>query len=311
MKVNPDRFVRWSAKDFFYMMVRDPRPEAGKDIEWKPDEGTQPAPNWLPGIFQGTTRAGSLEVELMAFEADRFDFRVRAGRNDPTPLGAPPKKLELDGDDTGRVVAAIGLGHSTQTTGYGIAFGAVASLALQDSYATLVLPAAGPPRLDRPGKLRPLTPDVEAVQLPLLAADGQVTEQARARGAMRERGALCVTEHGRVLIARGTHDSSDLVATTLLKLGCSDVVELDRGSHHPPFIHRTGTETPPVGGYETTTLYALGGTMKTTAYRWKHEQAVPSTKPTGFDMSLETWKEIERRKREREAVAESGPAPNP
>ena len=66
-----------------------------------------------------------------------------------------------------------------------------------------------------------------------------------------------------------------------------------------------------MGGYETTTLYALGGTMKTTAYRWKHEQAVPSTKPTGFDMSLETWKEIERRKRERQAVAESGPAPNP
>jgi len=305
MKVPPDRYARWSAKDFFYVMVRDPKPAAGKDIEWKADLGTQPAPAWLPGVFQGTTRAGNLEVELTAFEAERIDFRVRAGRNDPSPLGAPPKKLELSGDDTGRVVAAIGLGHATGSSGYGIAFGPSVSLPLLDAYATLVLPKTGAPRLERPGKLGPLGPDDEAVQLPLLATDGEMTDYARAPGAMRERGALCVTEHGRVLIARGTHDSSDLVTSTLLGLGCSEVVELDRGSHHPPFIHRAGTDTPPVGGYETTTLYALGGTMQTTAYRWKHEQAVPSTKPTGFDMSLETWKEIERKKRERQAVAEN------
>lgn len=304
MKLNPDRFARWSAKDFFYMVVRDPRPEAGRDIDWKPDEGTQPRPAWLPGVFQGTTRAGSREVELLAFEPHRVDFRVRAGRNDPSPLGAPPKKLELSGDDTGRVIAAIGLGHATESSQYGIAFGVHVSLPLQETYATLVLPAVGPPTLVRPGKLGALDPASEAVQLPLLAIDGQLTERARARGAMRERGALCVTAHGRVLVARGTHDSSDLLTATLLKLDCKDVVELDRGSHHPPFVHRAGTETPPVGGYETTTLYALGGTMETTAYRWKHQQAVPSTKPTGFDMSLETWKEIERRKRERQAMAE-------
>lgn len=311
MKVPPDRYARWSAKDFFYVMVRDPKPAAGKDIEWKPDPGTQPAPAWLPGIFHGTARAGTVEVELLAFEADRVDFRVRAGKLDPSPLGAPPKKLELSGDDTGRVLAALGLGHATGSSGYGIAFGQAVSLPLRDTYATLVLPATGAPRLHRPGKLPPLGPDEEAVQLPLLAAAGNATAYASAPGALRERGALCVTEQGRVLVARGTHDSSALVTSTLLKLGCSDVVELDRGSHHPPFIHRAGTETPPVGGYETTTLYALGGTMKTTAYRWKHEQAVPSTKPTGFDMSLETWKEIEKKKRERRAVAENEAAASP
>ncbi len=305
MKINPDRYARWSAKDFFYVMVRDPSPHAGSDIDWKPDEGTQPEPSWLPGVFQGTTRAGSREVELLAFEPDRVDFRVRAGRNDPSPLGAPPKRLELSGDDTGRVIAAIGLGHTTEATGYGIAFGPEASLPLRDTYATLLIPETGAPELLRPGKLRSIGPHEEAVQLPLLAEDGQLTEHARARGAMRERGALCIAQHGRVLLARGTHDSSDLVASTLLKLGCTDVLELDRGSHHPPFVHRAGSETPPIGGYETTTLYALGGTMKTSAYRWKHADAVPSTKPTGFDVSLESAREFERQNRERQARAEN------
>ena len=305
MKVSPDRYARWSAKDFFYVMVRDPRPEIGDEIDWEADEGTQPQPGWLPGVFHGTTRAGSREVGLLAFEPHRVDFRVRAGKNDPSPLGASPKKLELSGDDTKRVIAAIGLGHATQSTGYGIAFGQAASLPMRETYATVVIGATGAPRIVRPGKLAPLSASEEAVQLPLLAVDRRLTEHARARGAMRERGALCITEHGRVLIARGTHDSNDLLASKLLKLGCSDVVELDRGSHHPPFVHRAGTETPPIGGYETTTLYALGGTMETTAYRWKHESAVPSTKPTGFDVSLEAVKESERRQRERQARAES------
>ena len=305
MKISPDRYARWSAKDFFYLMVRDPRPEIGKEIAWEPDAGTQPQPSWLPGVFHGTTSAGSREVELLAFEPDRVDFRVRAGRNDPSPLGAPPKKLELSGDDTKRVIAAIGLGHATQATRYGIAFGTAASLPLRESYATLVLGPTGAPRIVRPGQLGSLAANEEAVQLPLLAVDGRMTDLARARGAMREHGALCVTEHGRVLIARGTHDSNDLVTNTLLKLGCADVVELDRGSHHPPFVHRAGTDPPPIGGYETTTLYALGGTMKTTAYRWKHESALPSTKPTGFDVSMEAAKESERLRRERQARAEN------
>lgn len=306
MTINPDRYVRWSAKDFFYLVIRDPRPQGDNEIPWDADGGTQPEPSWLPGIFQGTTRAGSVEVGLVAFEPHRVDFRVRAGRNDPSPLGAPPKKLELSGDDTQRVVAAIGLGHTTDSTMYGLAFGKTVPLPLLEKYATLVLPEAGPPKLYQPGKAPILDANEEAVQLPLLAVDNRLTPRARQRGALSERGALCVTKTGRLLIARATHDSSDLLTNTLLKLGCRDAVALDRGSHHPPFVHRAGTETPPIGGYETTTLYVLAGTMRTTAYRWKHAGSVPSTKPTGFDMSLEEWKEIEKRKREREARESDG-----
>ena len=42
--------------------------------------------------------------------------------------------------------------------------------------------------------------------------------------------------------------------------------------------------TPPLAGYDTTVLYALGHTMVPHAYRWKAEGAVPSTKPTGYDV---------------------------
>jgi hypothetical protein len=150
--------------------------------------------------------------------------------------------------------------------------------------------------LFRPGQLPTLAASDEAVQLPLLAVEGRLTERGRRRGAMRQRGALCVTEQGRLLLAQASHDSNDLLTGILLKRGCSDIAEMDRGSHHPPFVHRAGSATPPVGGYDVTTLYALAGSMETQAYRWQHEDAVPSTKPTGFDMSVETWLADQKRK---------------
>ena len=59
------------------------------------------------------------------------------------------------------------------------------------------------------------------------------------------------------MIARAKSDSNISTTRILLRVGCKDVVELDRGSSHPSYLHRTGTDHPPTGGYETTTLYAL------------------------------------------------------
>jgi hypothetical protein len=52
---------------------------------------------------------------------------------------------------------------------------------------------------------------------------------------------------GRVLVAELEHDSSDPLAVTLRRLGCTRVVELDRGSHHPAFVFRAqqGQSAPP------------------------------------------------------------------
>jgi hypothetical protein len=75
------------------------------------------------------------------------------------------------------------------------------------------------------------------------------------------RAVLGVTRTGRVLVGLLKHDSSDPLAVTLRNAGAERVVELDRGSHHPAFVHRAGTETPPAANYDSTTLWALGRPM--------------------------------------------------
>jgi hypothetical protein len=74
------------------------------------------------------------------------------------------------------------------------------------------------------------------------------------------------------------------MATVLLHAGCKDIVELDRGSSHPNYLHRAGTDHPPTGGYETTTLYALAEAMQPSAIRWKPAGSSPATQPTLYDL---------------------------
>jgi hypothetical protein len=253
-------------------------------VQWKPDGGTQPAPAWMPGVFSAQLRMGNLDVDLESFEPGRVDWRVRAGSKEPSMEGGVDKKLELSGDQQHKVIAAINLGHTTEVTRYGLAFDGKPALDLRSAYATVVVAPHRAPKLLPPGSQPVLKSDEEAVQLPLLAEDGKLTDYALTHGPMRLRGALCVSPSGRVLIARARHDSSDSLAAALLRTGCKRVVELDRGSQHPAFLHRAGTNTPPLAGYETTVLYALGHDMLPHAFRWKAEGAVPSTKPTGYDV---------------------------
>jgi len=101
----------------------------------------------------------------------------------------------------------------------------------------------------------------EAVQLPLLAEKGQIDGRMADRGGQRDRGALCVTPDGRVLVALARHDSSEPITATLIELGCERVVGLDRGSRHGAFLHRAGTSDPPLGNYGPSALYAVSRSM--------------------------------------------------
>jgi hypothetical protein len=284
MKLDPGKFVRWSAKDFFYVLVRDPTPVDPSGVRWQPDGGTQPPPSWMPGIFQGKLNVGNLEVSLTSFEPGRVDFRVRAGTKEPKRPGVA-ENSELTGADRHRALAAIGLGHTTDATRYGLAFGGQAAIDLRAPYATVVTTPGKPLAIYGPNEAPKLEKDQEAVQLPLLADRGKLTDEALSHGPMRLRGAMCVTDAGRVIVAEGRHDSSDPIAAALLKIGCTRVVDLDRGSQHPSFVHRAGTPTPPLASYETSVLYALGRPMLPHAFRWKPEGSVPSKKPTLFDYS--------------------------
>lgn len=281
MKVNPEKYARWSAKDFFYVMLRNPTPPAPPGLEWSSDGGLQPPPAWLPGIFTAKQRIGELGVELVSIERGRVDYRLHRGALERLPAAAPP----LPEVDSRRVFGAIGLGHATELSRYGLVQGkSDQSLPLDSRYATLVFEDGAAPRLLAPREMPNLTATAQAVQLPLLAWSRKLVDRASDRGALRPRGALCVTGAGRVLVAEAQHDSSGPLAQALLDAGCDAVVELDRGSHHPSFVHRTGTATPPMSHYEGTVLYLLGRPMLPHAFRWKPEGAVPSTKVTSFDV---------------------------
>jgi hypothetical protein len=286
MTILPDKFVRWSAKDFFFLMLRDTVPRDPSGVEWHADEGAQPEPTWLPGFFSGRQKLGQLEVNLTSIEPGRVTFRVRAGSREPSPIDAPPKKLELSSDESKSVLAAIGLGHTTPALGFGLAFDGAASLALKTSLATVVVSQSGELDIEAPGARLALNKGDEAVQLPLLAEGGHLTAEAREQGSLTLRAALCLSPQGRLVIAQARHDSDDAITNALIRLGCTRVVGLDRGARHPAFVHRVGSATPPIQGYETTVLYALARAPTPRAFRWKHAEARPSTTPSSYDVEL-------------------------
>jgi hypothetical protein len=214
------------------------------------------------------------------------DYRVRAGAQE---FGGPRKHTVGRGfeeADDGRVVGAIGLGHTTDATRYGLSYGTQALSPIKAQYATLILEDGHAPRVEPPGRGVALEPDQQAVQLPLLAQAGQPLDRARERGDLRMRAALCVSSDGRVVFAQVRHDSSDTLTAALLRFDCSEVLELNRGSHHPAFFHRAGTPTPPMDGYDASALYLLARPMIPHAFRWKASGAVPSTKVTSFDADV-------------------------
>ena len=283
MSVPPERYVRWSPKDFFYVLLRDPTPHDAMDAKWEPDGGTQPPPLWWPAIFSTKVDVSGSEVQLMSIDKGRVQWAVRAGSLEPRNLGAPLMKTELEQEPSRRMLIALGVGHTTNATHYGLAFDGKASIPFRNQGATLVM---SPPHslslfLTPPQQLNP---NEEAVQLPLLARDGELTAEGRSQGTMQQRGALCITPEGRILVGRARSDTSVPMANVLLRAGCRDIVELDRGSSHPNYLHRTGTDHPPTGGYETSTLYALAEAMQPSGTRWKPAGSSPATRPTLYDL---------------------------
>jgi hypothetical protein len=264
----------------------------------------------MTGIFSATLAIGSVDVQLTRLEKGHVALRVRAGSKEPGAWGSKGVKLSLDDKEAHEVLAAVGLGHTTDSTRYGLSFAGASTVQLRTAYATLVLNPQGVARVVQSGTPE-LAADEDAVQLPLLMKDGALEPRARDRGELRQRGALCIAADGALIVAVTKHDSSDALATALERAGCRDVVELDRGSHHPAFVHRAGGATPPMAGYETSVLYALGRPMLPRAFRWKAEGATPSTKVTSYDVghpppddeASRKKRKKEREEREREKAA--------
>jgi hypothetical protein len=112
----------------------------------------------------------------------------------------------------------------------------------------------------------------EGVDLPLLFDEGKILAWALEPRAMRRRGAACVTPSGHIVFALATSESDEPNALALLRVGCKRAVALDRGSHQPTFLHRTGAGAAPLGRYGESVLYALGRPLAPRTFRWMPPQ---------------------------------------
>jgi hypothetical protein len=270
MEILPERYIEWSPKDFFYIMLRDTAEpaQAGEPLaRWAPDRGTQPAPSWLPAAFDAEVQMAGAQVHLFGIDADRVDYRVRAGRQDaPSDEGS----RELGDDEAKKVIAAMGVGNSRRRSGLQVA-GKVLSPSKGGGGSTTGFLVVG-----KSGELRVVANDppepasvADVIELPLLVVNGNLVLTAETQGPARHRSAACVLPSGRAVFAFSTSTSDAPNAQTLAKLGCKTAVALDRGTHDEAWLQRAGKGGASVARGEQTALYAIAVPMRPRAFQWK------------------------------------------
>lgn len=289
MEIDTDRYLLYAPKDFFFMMLHDPRPRE-LEGEWEPDPGTQPAPSWMAGLWRG--KAGN--VELLDIEPGRASFRARAGTKDvphreeprrrrkrddddePTTRSAPPEPAlagkgrggtELSTDDAHRVLFALSLGVSGERHPRGLV--ADGQVVIPPSGEGAVL-GVGEDGVLAIGKEAASSGD--AVELPLVLDDGVAVPHASATAPV----VLGTAPNGRVVVGR--NGTIDEIVAALKKAGCTRAVLLDRGAGNHGAIFRAGTATPPRSHYEETTLYAMGKPLLPRGFRFEATQPLEPPK---------------------------------
>lgn len=297
MEIDTSRYLLYAPKDFFFMMLRDPRPPAIEGVEWEPDPGAQPAPSWMAGLWRG--RSG--DVELLDIEPGRASFRARAGTKEPdkerektqarsrgrgsddddapppVAKAAPPRGTELSEDDAHRVLFALTLGTSETRHLRGLAADGQVAIPLSNDAATgvLLVSEEGAISIVPSSSGASVPPKGDAVELPLLLDDGAAVSHVATHG--RAPVALGITSGGRVYIARGSAVAD--VAEVLKKAGCTRAVLLDRGAGEHGAMFRAGTPTPPRSRYEATTLYAMGKPLLPRGFRFDPTNPVEPPAP--------------------------------
>lgn len=264
MTIHPREHAVWSDKDFFYVIEADSRRTLGdkaEDVAWAPSPGPQPPPEVWPALWEGTVQLGGLPVQLLRVEPGRARYAVTASSLEPKVLGQAAPRRELSPHDGQGVVAALSFGHATSSTRYGLVFGGRVTLPLQSGYGNLIIRERGEVDVASANQGADVEGKDVVVQLPELVSGGTITAHASLRGGRRVRGGVCVMD-GRLWIATVDHDSSDPVAVTLRNLGCSTVLELDRGSQHAVQIQRQELSHSEAPEHQTGYLWVLGMPMR-------------------------------------------------
>lgn len=269
MSIHPREHAVWSDKDFFYVVrtFAEELGEHGRDVSWSPSPGPQPPPSTWPALWTGSVQLGSLAVQLLRVEPGRTRYSLTASSLEPMVVGQAAPRRELAPEELASAVLALSFGHTTSRTRYGMVFGNRVTLPLQSRYGNLVVRGDGNLEVVGARDDVQVGPKDVVVQLPELVSNGAVTAQASLRGGRRVRGGVCVVD-GRLWIATVDHDSSDAVAVTLRNLGCSTVLELDRGSKHTVEVQRQDLAGLSDPERETGYLWALSTAMRPRTYEF-------------------------------------------
>lgn len=256
-----DRALRdGEARDYFYL-ARRPSSSLEGAVTWQVSPGAQPEPSYVPGLFSAQAEVGGLAVELFSVDAGRVQYAVTAGSEEPLLPSSSAPVRELSVEDRNRTLFAFNLGHTTRATRYGLSFDGRETLPLRRVYGTLVLRSDGRAEIIPAGQSPSAAAGTIQVQLPALVSAGQLEARAHEAGGQRRRGALCVRDDGRLLVAFVDHDSSDPLAIVLRERGCNEVLELDRASQHAAILYRAGTPLQVPDAAETTLLIGLSKPM--------------------------------------------------
>jgi hypothetical protein len=280
MTVSPERYIEYAPKDFFYVLTHDPTPPPVGTIGWRAD-GHQPPPVWAPSVWSLHMSVDAASVELLDIEPGRASFRIRAGTKEPdSKTGATPLH-ELDEADSHKVMIAVGLGRATDKHPRGLATDgrlAYPMASLQADKAgelgVLVAPPNGVLSIQRGDELTSIAPHTDVAELPLILEKGSLTVEASKTGPDALRYALGTTSTGRVMVARAMGTSDASLSEALRRAGCQRAVALDRGAHSPTFLHRGGSDTPPLGHYDDSVLYALALPLTPRAFRFAADTQV-------------------------------------
>jgi hypothetical protein len=265
MSIQPDRYIQYSPKDFFYVLARDVRPAPVEGATpWAPDGGTQPPPAWMPGVWSATLTTGKAKVDLLDVEPDRVLWRIRAGAKDAV-LASPLRSIA--GEDAAHAIFAATMGVAPDRRALGLGTdGRLAVPVRANGDAGVMFVQNGRMGIVGAEDAPPLGVHDDLSELPIVLWDGQ--PRPGPAGAVAARAALGVTPSGRVVIARGVFADSMALAEALAKVGCSRALALDRGARSGAVLDRAGTQSPPRSGYDESVLYAVASPLPPSGFRF-------------------------------------------
>jgi len=268
MSIPTDRYLQFSPKDFFYVMVHDPTPPGMEGAaSWEPDGGLQPPPHWIPGLWRTNLPGG---LELYDVEPGRATWRIRAGIQE-SPASNPLR--DLTGEEAGRVLLAVGAGVAVEKKPRGIATDGRLAVPIHGGAESGALLVGQDGRMDIVRGSDAGNPGLhdDMLELPIVLWDGRPVPIASGpfdAGAVEPRAAIGLAASGRVLIARGVVASAAPLADALARAGCTRALSLDRGARATAFVSRAGTSDPPRGRYDESVVYAIAAPLRPRGFRF-------------------------------------------